>query len=75
LQKQQAWYFTRLSQSLDILVEFFHASGKGLQAHVMNTERMQAVHTALHLFKAPTDDVIEFFYKQKLQEQVSHSGT
>ena len=64
------WFFTRLYDALDILVEFFHATGKGLAMDVIRNDLYNELHQQLSLNKSTTQQLLEVFYMAKVEEQV-----
>jgi BAI1-associated protein 3 len=67
--KKASWISGRLSESLNILVEFFHADGKGLAMPCLNCTLYEDLCQQLTLNAATTDELVELFFKEKLQQQ------
>ena len=67
------WFFARLYDALDILVEFFHATGKGLSMDVIRNAKYLDLHQQLWLNKSSTQQLIDVFYASKIEEQVRAS--
>ncbi|KAK2182622.1 hypothetical protein NP493_345g04038 [Ridgeia piscesae] len=70
-----SWFFERLYSALEILMDFFHASGKGLSMSTMKNRLFEDLHWQLTLNKAHTSIVIEAFLTEKLHEQEFYNGT
>ncbi|KAK2162506.1 hypothetical protein LSH36_97g03031 [Paralvinella palmiformis] len=64
-----AWFFERLYESLNILVEFFHANDKGLPLQVIKNQHYKDLNRQLKLNCSSTRELIETFYLEKLEEQ------
>ncbi|XP_078611794.1 BAI1-associated protein 3-like isoform X12 [Branchiostoma floridae x Branchiostoma japonicum] len=72
-------FYCRLHEALDILLDLFHADGEGLDEEAIQTEDYKYLRETLTLQKATTDELIEQFFLEKLQEQrvetVANYGT
>ncbi|ELU07462.1 hypothetical protein CAPTEDRAFT_226475 [Capitella teleta] len=66
---KQMWFFERLYDALDILVDFFHANEKGLPMSVIRNRHYSELHWELEMNKAQTKDLIARYYVEKLREQ------
>ncbi|UYV62344.1 BAIAP3 [Cordylochernes scorpioides] len=69
--KERPSFFERLSASMGLLLEFFHAEGKGLPFQSIQTELYQDLDAFLKLQKSATMHLIELFYLHKIEEQCS----
>ncbi|XP_035694349.1 BAI1-associated protein 3-like isoform X2 [Branchiostoma floridae] len=72
-------FYCRLHEALDILLDLFHADGEGLDEEAIQTDDYKYLRETLTLQKATTDELIEQFFLEKLQEQrvetVANYGT
>ncbi|XP_066292964.1 BAI1-associated protein 3-like isoform X1 [Branchiostoma lanceolatum] len=72
-------FYCRLHEALDILEDLFHADGEGLDDETIQTEDYKYLRETLTLQKATTDELIEQFFLEKLQQQkeetVANYGT
>ncbi|CAH1794940.1 unnamed protein product, partial [Owenia fusiformis] len=62
-------FHKRLYESLNILVDFFHANDKGLPLQRMHTKQYQELNSILKLSCEHTDRVIEAYYIDKINKQ------
>lgn len=62
-------FHNRLYEALQILVDFIHAEGHGLSDEAIKNDDYWRVEKLLQYHKAVTDDLIDMFYIQRLQEQ------
>ncbi|KAF6203098.1 hypothetical protein GE061_003513, partial [Apolygus lucorum] len=68
-------FYDRLYEALDILVDFFHAEGKGLTLECLKSENYRAVEQRLQYHKTDTEPLINFYYLERLFKQLSTEVT
>ncbi|KAL1129161.1 hypothetical protein AAG570_013692 [Ranatra chinensis] len=64
-------FYDRLYEALDILVDFFHAEGKGLTMESLRSESYRAIEQRLQYHKTETEQLITLYYAQRLFEQLA----
>ncbi|XP_055954856.1 BAI1-associated protein 3 [Patella vulgata] len=62
-------FYQRMFDALGVLVDFFHASGKGLSMDEIITDQFQNLRERLSLHKMDTPTLIETFFNSKCQDQ------
>lgn len=70
-EEMPAIFHDRLHSALDMLVDFFHADGQGLSLDTLHSELYCHVEQHLQYHRTETEKLIEIFYNQRLQEQLS----
>ncbi|ESO87159.1 hypothetical protein LOTGIDRAFT_91451, partial [Lottia gigantea] len=63
-------FYQRMFDALGVLVDFFHANGKGLSMDDIITDQFQSLRERLSLHKMDTPTLIETFFNSKCQDQV-----
>ncbi|XP_015609061.1 BAI1-associated protein 3 isoform X2 [Cephus cinctus] len=66
-----AVFYDRLHEALDLLVEFFYAEEKGLPYEALRCESFLNVEERLQYHKTDTALLIDRYYQQRLQDQIS----
>lgn len=64
-------FHERLHAALDLMVEFFHADGLGLSMETLHSPNYHQVEQRLQYHRTDTETLIEMFYMQRLEEQLS----
>ncbi|XP_024086156.1 BAI1-associated protein 3 isoform X2 [Cimex lectularius] len=72
---RMAGFYDRLYDALDILVDFFHADGKGLTLENIKLENYRAVEQRLQYHKTETEQLINLYYTERLFKQISVDST
>uniref|UniRef100_A0A183C2I1 C2 domain-containing protein n=1 Tax=Globodera pallida TaxID=36090 RepID=A0A183C2I1_GLOPA len=63
-------FYRRLTDSLAILLDFFHAEGKGIAVDAFTaSNEYKRFHEQISLYQMPTDRLIEHYYAQLLRAQ------
>ncbi|XP_017779059.1 PREDICTED: BAI1-associated protein 3 isoform X2 [Nicrophorus vespilloides] len=70
-EEMPAMFHERLHAALELMVEFFYADGQGLAMESLHSEGFYHVEQRLQYHRTDTDSLIEIFYNQRLQEQLS----
>ncbi|CAG9835482.1 unnamed protein product [Diabrotica balteata] len=66
-----AMFHERLHAALELIVEFFHADGQGISMDLIRSPFYQQVEEKLQYHRTDTETLIEMFYSQRLQEQIT----
>lgn len=66
-----AMFHERLYSALDLMVEFFHADGQALSMEILNSPNYYQIEQRLQYHRTDTETLIEMFYMQRLQEQIT----
>ncbi|XP_054287830.1 BAI1-associated protein 3-like [Macrosteles quadrilineatus] len=74
-QDKMPGFYDRLYEALDFLAEFFHADGKGLNLEGLKTEVYRGVEQRLGYHKTETEQLINMYYIERLQEQFITEAT
>ncbi|CAM1322555.1 BAIAP3 (predicted), partial [Pycnogonum litorale] len=67
--EKQTQFFKRLHDSLNILLNFFHAEGKGMALPSLYGPTYHTLERMLKLHMSDTQDLLEMFYLQRLKDQ------
>ncbi|XP_055611550.1 BAI1-associated protein 3 isoform X2 [Uranotaenia lowii] len=67
-------FHDRMYGALQLLGEFFHAEGLGLPPEILHSDIYWRVAQRLQYHKTDTDQLIDLFYLQRLQEQLNTIG-
>lgn len=70
-EEMPAMFHDRLHSALDMMFEFFQADGQGLTQDLLRSEQFCHVEQRLQYHRTDTDKLIEIFYAQRLQEQIT----
>lgn len=68
-------FHERLHNALELMVDFFHAEGQGLSTDMLHSETFCHVEQRLQYHRMDTENLIEIFYGQRLQEQLNTTGS
>lgn len=63
-------FYDRLYEAVQLLVEFFNAEGLGLSMDAIHCDIYWKVEQRLQYHKTETERLIDFFYMQRLQDQL-----
>lgn len=72
---RMAGFYDRLYEALDILVEFFHAEGKGLTLETIKTDNYRVVEQRLGYHKTETDKLMTLYHAERLFMQLTQETT
>nr|XP_006815657.1 PREDICTED: BAI1-associated protein 3-like [Saccoglossus kowalevskii] len=67
---KETLFYLRLFDALEILIDFFYADEKGLSMDLIMNEDCKLLLNYLKLNKTPTEELIELYYLEKIDEQV-----
>ncbi|XP_055620183.1 BAI1-associated protein 3 isoform X2 [Toxorhynchites rutilus septentrionalis] len=67
-------FHDRMYGALQLLGEFFNAEGLGLPPEILHSDSYWRVAQRLQYHKTDTDQLIDLFYLQRLQEQLNTTG-
>lgn len=70
-------FYRRLTDALAILLDFFHAEGKGIAVETFaQSMEYRQFHQQISLYQMPTEKLIELYYREllKAQEEVGKQG-
>lgn len=70
-EEMPAVFHDRLHSALDMMVDFFHSDGHGLPMDTLHCELYYHVEQRLQYHRTETEKLVEIFYTQRLQEQVT----
>ncbi|XP_066902110.1 BAI1-associated protein 3 isoform X2 [Halyomorpha halys] len=68
-------FHDRLYDALDILVDFFHAEGKGLTLENLKSENYRAIEQRLQYHKTETEQLITMYHTERLFQQLCVEST
>jgi BAI1-associated protein 3 len=67
---QEPIFYRRLTDSLAILMDFFHAEGKGIAVESFSeSAEYKRFNEQISLYQMPTEELIEFYYRELLKAQ------
>lgn len=64
-------FHERLHAALELMVEFFHEDRQGLSMEILQSPNYQQIEQRLQYHRTDTETLIEMFYMQRLEEQMS----
>lgn len=68
-------YHERLHSALELMVDFFSSDGQGLSAELLHSEMFYYVEQRLQYYVTDTETLIEMFYAQRLEDQLSTTAS
>ncbi|XP_057657644.1 BAI1-associated protein 3 isoform X1 [Diorhabda carinulata] len=64
-------FHEKLHSALNLIVEFFHADGQGLSMQFLHSPLYQQIEQRLQYHRTDTETLMEMFYSQRLQDQLT----